>query len=240
MSLISLTMKAIYLEDSYLMDFDAVVQESSGERVILDRTAFYPQSGGQPSDLGSFFRGEDEFKVLQVEASDGRIVHTVDHAGLKPGDQIRAFLNWERRYRFMRSHTACHILSAVIFQETEAKITGNQIDLSKSRVDFSLESFDKAKMSEYVEKANRIIEQNLPVTTRILPRTEALAIPDLVRLAMDVPDRKEIRVVIVEGIDLQACGGTHVKSTIEIGKIKMIKAENKGKANRRVYFTLVD
>ncbi len=233
-------MKAIYLEDSYLMDFDAVVMESSGERVALDRTAFYPQSGGQPSDLGSLFRGEDEFKVLQVETLNGQVVHTVDHARLKPGDRIRAFLDRERRCWFMRSHTACHILSAVIFRETGAKITGNQIEISKSRVDFSLESFDKAKMGEYVEKANRIIGQNLPVTTKILPRAEALAIPDLVRLAMGVPDREEIRVVTIEGIDLQACGGTHVKSTSEIGKIKMIKAENKGKANRRVYFALVD
>jgi len=233
-------MKAIYLEDSYLMNFDAVVLDSAGECIILDRTAFYPQSGGQPSDLGSLFRGEEEFKVLQVETSDSRIVHIVDHAGLKPGDQIRAYLDRERRCRFMRSHTACHILSAVIFRETGAKITGNQIEFSKSRVDFSLESFDKAKMSEYVKKANRIIEENLRVTTRILPRAEALAIPDLVRLAMDVPDREEIRVVIVEGIDLQACGGTHVKSTGEVGKIKLIKAENKGKANRRVYFALED
>ncbi len=240
MSIVPLTMKAIYLEDSYLMNFDAVVLDAAGVRVTLDRTAFYPQSGGQPSDLGSLFRGEEEFKVLQVETSDSRIVHTIDHAGLKSGDQIRAYLDQERRSRFMRSHTACHILSAVIFQETGAKITGNQIEFSKSRVDFSLESFDKAKMSEYVEKANRIIEENHPVTTKILPRAEALAIPDLVRLAMDVPDRKKTRVVIVEGIDLQACGGTHVKSTGEIGKIEMIKAENKGKANRRVYFALED
>jgi misacylated tRNA(Ala) deacylase len=140
----------------------------------------------------------------------------------------------------MRSHTACHILSAVIFLETGAKITGNQIELSRSRVDFSLESFDKAKMSEYVEKANGIVDECHAVTTKILPRAEALVLPDLVRLAMAVPDREMIRIVEIEGIDRQACGGTHVKNTGEIGKIKMIKAENKGKANRRVYFSLED
>ena len=105
-------------------------------------------------------------------------------------------------------------------------------------MDFSLESFDKAKMSEYVEEANRLMGENRPVKIRVLPRDEALTIPDLVRLAMEVPDRDEIRVVEIEGIDAQACGGTHVRSTGEIGRIKMIKAENKGKSNRRVYFAL--
>jgi len=240
MNLLILMMKAIYLENCYIKDFVASVQESSGERIVLDKTGFYPVSGGQPSDFGYIFRGDEEFKVLQVEPLQDKIVHILDRAGLMPGDSVHAALDWERRYRFMRSHTACHILSAVIFRETGAKITGNQIDVSRSRVDFSLESFDKAKMNEYVEKVNRIIAEDHPVATRIIPRAEALAIPDLVRLAMDVPDREEIRVVEIECVDLQACGGTHVQRTGEIGKIKMVKAENKGKANRRVYFALED
>jgi misacylated tRNA(Ala) deacylase len=140
----------------------------------------------------------------------------------------------------MRSHTACHILSAVIFQETRAKITGNQIDLTRSRIDFSLDAFDKTKMAEYVDHANEIIKEDHRIETAFLPRAEALSIPDLVRLAMELPDKEEIRVVRVEGVDAQACGGTHVRSTIEVGGIKLIKAENKGKANRRVYFELVD
>ncbi len=231
-------MKAIYLEDSYLRAFDAVVLSASGDRIILDKTAFYPASGGQPSDQGSLCRADEVFKVLEAMILDGQIAHIVDKDGLKPGDTVHASLDWERRYRFMRSHTACHILSAAIFQETGAKITGNQIDLSRSRVDFSLENFDKAKMNEYVEEANRLIREDRPVKTRVLPRDEAMAIPDLVRLAMEVPNRDEIRVVEIGGIDVQACGGTHVKSTGEIGRIKMVKAENKGKSNRRVYFAL--
>ncbi len=233
-------MKALYIEDSYLRDFDATVESALLDRITLDKTAFYPASGGQPSDLGIILRDGEEFKVLKVEALDGGIVHIVDREGLQPGDSIRALLDFERRYRLMRSHTACHILSAVIFKETGAKITGNQIDLSRSRVDFSLESFDKVKMNEYIGEANRLIQENRPVKTRVLPRDEALKIPDLVRLAMDLPDREEIRVVEIEGIDTQACGGTHVKSTGEIKGIKMIKAENKGKSNRRVYFALED
>ena len=228
------------MEDSYLWAFDAAVDEADGEKVILDKTAFYPQSGGQPSDLGFLMRGEEKFLVVGVNTEDGGIIHILDKAGLTCGDKVSGTVDGERRYRFMRSHTACHILSAVIFQETGAKITGNQIELSRSRVDFSLESFDKAKMSEYVEKANGIVDECHAVTTKILPRAEALVLPDLVRLAMAVPDREMIRIVEIEGIDRQACGGTHVKNTGEIGRIKMIKAENKGKANRRVYFALED
>jgi misacylated tRNA(Ala) deacylase len=231
-------MNAIYLEDSYLRAFDAIVLSASGDRVILDKTAFYPASGGQPSDQGSICKADKEFKVMSAIVLDGQIAHIMDRDGLKSGDEVHASLDWERRYRLMRSHTACHILSAVIFRETGAKITGNQIDISRSRVDFSLESFDKARMSGYIEEANRLIVEDRPVKIRVLPRDEALAIPDTVRLAMEVPDRDEIRVVEIEGIDSQACGGTHVKGTGEIGRIKMIKAENKGKSNRRVYFAL--
>lgn len=233
-------MKDMYLEDSYLWAFGATVVDATEDRAILDRTAFYPQSGGQPADTGILIRGDESFSVVGVEPGEKGIMHILDKTGLKPGDQVSGRIDSDRRYRFMRGHTACHILSAVIFKETGAKITGNQIELSRSRVDFSLESFDKAKMSEYVQQANSIIDEHHPVTTRVIPRDAALAIPDLVRLAMNVPDRDMIRVVEIEGVDRQACGGTHVKNTGEVGRIKMIKAENKGKANRRVYFSLED
>jgi misacylated tRNA(Ala) deacylase len=233
-------MKSIYLEDAYQKEFDAIVESSYGDHIILDRTAFYPQSGGQPSDLGRLHREGEKFNVLRAECTEGRIEHIVDKEGLTLGDTVHGELDWERRYRLMRSHTACHILSAVIFRETGAKISGNQIDLSRSRVDFNLENFDKAMIGKYVEQANRVIKEDRPVRTILLPRSDAVAIADLVRLAMDVPDREEIRVVEIEGIDTQACGGTHVMRTGEIKGIKMIKAENKGRSNRRVYFSLED
>jgi misacylated tRNA(Ala) deacylase len=228
------------LEDSYLWAFDAAVDMADGEKAILDKTAFYPQSGGQPSDLGVLMRGEEKFLVVEVKKEDGEIIHIMDRAGLTGGDNVSATIDGQRRFRFMRSHTACHILSAVIFQETGAKITGNQIEMSRSRVDFSLERFDKAMMGEYVGKANEIIKQSHTVITSFISRSEALILPDLVRLVMDVPEREMIRIVEIEGVDRQACGGTHVRNTSEIGKLKMIKAENKGKANRRVYFSLED
>jgi misacylated tRNA(Ala) deacylase len=231
-------MRTLYLEDGYLQEFDATVEWANSDRIILDRTAFYPQSGGQPSDTGFLLKDEQEFNVLRVEAPGP--THIVDRMGLGEGDSVHGVIDWGRRYRLMRSHTACHILSAVIFQETGAKITGNQIDLTRSRIDFSIDLFDKAKMAEYVDQANKIIKDDHRVETTIMPKAEALSIPDLVRLAMEILDREEIRVVRVEGADAQACGGTHVRSTIEVGGIKLIKAENKGKANRKVYFELVD
>jgi len=233
-------MNEMYLDDSYLWSFSATVVQALENRAILDQTAFYPQSGGQPADTGILENGSEIFQVVGAEREEIGIVHILDRPGLKPGDKVSGKIDGDRRYRFMRSHTACHILSAVIFQETGAKITGNQIEQSRSRVDFSLESFDKARMMEYVEKANQIVAERHPVSTRIVSRQEALAIPDLVRLATTVPDRDMIRVVEIEGVDRQACGGTHVKNTGEVGRIKMIKAENKGKANRRVYFSLED
>ena len=233
-------MNEMYLDDSYLWSFSATVVQALENRAILDKTAFYPQSGGQPADTGILENGSEIFQVVGAEREENGIVHILDRPGLKPGDVVSGKIDSDRRYRFMRSHTACHILSAVIFQETGAKITGNQIEQSRSRVDFSLESFDKSRMMEYVEKANQIISDRRPVSTRIIPREEALAMPDLLRLAMAVPDRDTIRVVEIEGIDRQACGGTHVKNTAEVGRIKMIKAENKGKANRRIYFSLED
>ena len=231
-------MRTLYLEDGYLQEFDATVEWANSDQIILDRTAFYPQSGGQPSDTGSLLKNGQRFNVLRVEAPEP--THIVNRMGLGEGDSVHGIIDWERRYRFMRSHTACHILSAVIFQETGAKITGNQIDMTRSRIDFSLELFDKTKITEYVDHANEIINEDHRVETAILPKAEALSMPDLVRLAMELPDREEIRVVGVVGVDAQACGGTHVRSTIEVGGIKLIKAENKGRANRRIYFELVD
>jgi len=229
-------MRPAYLDDSYLREFRAKVKSANGSSVILDKTIFYPQSGGQPSDQGSLFCGEVEFKVARAEVADGNVIHVLDREGLANGDEVRGVLDWDRRYKLMRGHTACHILSAIIFKETGAKITGNQIDLGRSRVDFSLEKFDKSQMAGYIQAANKVVGDDREVATRFLFKEEAMKVPDLIRLAMDVPDREEIRVVEISGVDAQACGGTHVKRTGEVGTIKLVKAENKGKANRRVYF----
>lgn len=226
----------LYTTDSYLKSFEARVVKVLGDEVILDKTAFYPDSGGQPHDAGTLERGAELFPVVYVRLSEGKIAHQVGRPGLVAGDLVRGEIDWERRHLFMRSHTACHLLSAVILQRTGAMITGNQIAVDRSRVDFSLQEFDREAIADYVEEVNDIIREDRAVSIRLIPREEAMEIPSLVRLAKEVPDREVVRGVEVEGIDLQACGGTHVQRTGEIGRIKMLKAENKGKANRRVYF----
>jgi misacylated tRNA(Ala) deacylase len=234
-------MRGLYITDSYLKSFEATVEATTdGKFVVLDRTAFYPNSGGQPHDTGILVRDGEEYPVVYASLFGGKISHEVGRSGLVAGDKVAGSIDWDRRYRFMRSHTACHLLSAVIFKETGAMITGNQIGEERSRVDFSLEEFDRSRLAEHVDQVNEIIKEDRAVKTAVLPREEAMKIPDLVRLAKDVHDREEIRIVEVEGIDLQACGGTHVRRTGEIGGIKMLKAENKGKSNRRVYFGVVE
>jgi misacylated tRNA(Ala) deacylase len=230
-------MRGLYIKDSYLKSFETKVEEvTDGKFALLEETAFYPNSGGQPHDTGVLLRDGETFTVVYVGLFGGKISHELGREGLAAGDKVTGTIDWDRRYLFMKSHTACHLISAVIFRETGAMITGNQIGEDRSRVDFSLEEFDRSELAGYVDEVNEIIKEDRAVNTSVLPREEAMKISDLVRLAKEVPDREEIRIVEVEGIDLQACGGTHVRRTGEIGKVKMLKAENKGKFNRRVYF----
>jgi misacylated tRNA(Ala) deacylase len=136
-------------------------------------------------------------------------------------------------------HTACHVLSSVFVKEVGALITGNQLDLQQSRVDFNLENFDREKIQQYINKANDLLATHQEIAISFMPRAEAEKIPELAKLAMGLKQGiEEIRVITIGNIDTQADGGTHVKNTKEVGTIELIKCENKGKANRRVYFTL--
>ncbi|MCX9010700.1 MAG: alanyl-tRNA editing protein AlaXM [Candidatus Methanoperedens sp.] len=231
-------MEALYLRDCYLKEFEATVESvKDGKYVVLDRTAFYPNSGGQPHDTGVLLKDGREFPVIYAARFGDAISHEVSAPGLSSGDKVRGVVDWNRRYLFMKYHTACHILSAVIYNETGAQISGNQIGEDRTRVDFSLEDFDRDKISSYEEKVNRIIDQKLQVSIDILPRDEALRIPSVVKLKDAFPpDIQEIRVITIPGVDRQACGGTHVSNTGEIPHIEIFKAENKGKNNRRIYF----
>ena len=230
----------LYLKDHYLKEFQAEVKEANGVFIILDKTGFYPSSGGQPSDFGKIFHNNQEYKVLSVKKVSQEIQHELNKNGIKIGDKIKGVIDWERRYKLMRAHTAAHIISEVIHKETKALITGNQLDIDKIRIDFSLENFDKEKMQRYIERANEIIQQDLPITTEFLTREEALKLPQISKLAMGLPEAiKEVRILKIGEFDLQADGGTHVKSTKEIRRLEFISTENKGKANRRLYFKLL-
>lgn len=225
----------LYWQDSYLKEFDAEVKAVEGEKVILDKTAFYPRSGGQPGDRGEI----NGIKVVDTFYENGEIVHLMPGHNLSVGTIVHGKIDWDRRYRLMRMHTAAHVISQVMYNETGALITGNQLDVDKSRIDYNLEEFDREKMIECIQKANEIIEKNLPVKTYFLKREEALKIPQITKLAIaKLPNEDVLRIVEIVGFDIQADGGTHVKSLKEVGKIVLLKMENKGKSNRRLYYTL--
>jgi misacylated tRNA(Ala) deacylase len=241
--------EVLYFLDCYLKEFEATVEMVTDDRfVVLNRTAFYPESGGQPSDTGKLVRESDgaEFNVLYTGKFNGDISHEIDYEnisnGLKAGDKVKGFIDWDRRYRHMRMHTATHVIASVIEKEAGANITGNQLGLEQSRVDFSLESFDRDKFTEYEKVANDILAWKNPVNFYLVSREEAEEkLSRLTTLAKGFSDEiKEVRIVEIEGVTIEACGGTHVKNTEEIKGIKITKLQNKGKSNRRMYFTLVD
>lgn len=231
---------ALYMNDSYLKEWTAkVVKVNDGKYIILDKTAFYPKGGGQPWDEGAISRNDDKFNVVYVGKFSGDISHEVDKPGLSVGDSVTCKLDWERRYTYMRYHTACHLISNILFRRADAKITGNQIELDKSRMDFSMDDYSPEKLQDYVDEANQIIQKDLPITIDYMSREEVLNQPELARLAIGLPENlQEFRIVKIGDIDKQVDGGTHIKNLSEIGKIEVIKTANKGKDNRRLYFIL--
>jgi misacylated tRNA(Ala) deacylase len=233
--------KTLFLEDSYLRECSAfVVSVKDGKYVTLDQTIFYPKGGGQPYDTGKIMKDTEAFDVVYVGKFSGEISHEVDHAGLEPGDKVCCILNWERRYRLMRSHTAAHVLAALLNKGTGALITGNQLEEDHVRFDFNLERFDKALLEEYLGKANELFGTDVDVKWYELPREEAMKIPGVVKMAEAFPpDLPVLRIVEIVGLDRQADGGTHVRNLREVGEVVLVKTENKGKNNRRIYFRLI-
>lgn len=227
----------LYLDDSYCKEAEAHVVEVNGVFVVLDRSIFYPEGGGQASDTGTISCNGQNYAVVYAKKMSSNVSLQVENEGLKAGDTVHCTIEWSRRYKLMRAHTAAHLLSAVFSQEAGAKITGNQLGVEKSRIDFSLDSFDKSLVLQYVAKANEIIRQNLPVTVSSMSREEVLCDPSLVKLAGAIPPTlPTLRIVSIGEYDRQADGGTHVRSLSEVGRIELLSVENKGAQNRRVYF----
>ena len=232
--------KALFLEDSYLRECDAtVVSVKDGKYIVLDQTIFYPRGGGQPWDTGKIIRGDETYDVVYVGKFSGEISHEVDRAGLRQGDYVHCVLNWNRRYKLMRSHTAAHVFATLLCNGTGALITGNQLEEDKVRFDFSLEEYDREILSTYIDKTNELLGEDIPVKWYELPKEEALKIPGVIKMAEALPpDIPRLRIVEIVGVDKQADGGTHVRNLREVGQIRILKTQNKGKNNRRVYFTL--
>lgn len=230
----------LYMDDCYLKEFDAKVVSVEGNMVELDRTAFYPLGGGVNCDTGKIVSNGKEFIVKNVIKTSGRPMHEII-GELKVGDAVHGTIDWERRYRLMRMHTAAHLLSGVFYHEAGILITGNQIDVEQSRMDFNLENFDKEKIMQFAQKASELIEKNLEIKVYYMQRDEALKDPGMVKLAGVLPPNvPNFRIVEIVGFDRQPDGGCHVKNLKEIGEIEITKLENKGKDNRRLYYRLKD
>ena len=230
----------LYLTDSYLREFDAVVTAAEENRVALDRTAFYPGGGGQPHDTGMLRAGDQTWCVERVKRQGDQVWHFLDGEAPPAGTQVHGELDWERRYLLMRTHTALHILCGVVWRDYGALVTGGNMEPGRGRMDFEFETMRKELVQEIEEKINREVEAARLVKIAILPREEAFQIPDLIRTKINLlPESiQEVRTVEIVGLDLQADGGTHVANTREVGPIRIVDYKSKGRINKRLVIEL--
>jgi misacylated tRNA(Ala) deacylase len=227
----------LYQRNMTLARFAARVQRTAERGVILDRTAFFPTGGGVLGDQGALVSAEGEFAVIETVEVDGVVLHVLDRRGLSAGAVVEGRVDWSRRHVLMRYHTATHVLTGVMFKDFGVRVTGNQLTPEKGRVDFAFPAFDRAILEKGFRRANEVITQDLPVRVSFISATEARARPELFKLETEFRhDLDQIRLVEIEGFDVQADGGCHVARLSEIGTLVLTKAENKGKQNRRVYF----
>ena len=224
-------------EDSYLKTFDATVTGVTNRGVVLDRTAFYPGGGGQPADSGTLIADGVEYNVKRVRRDSGQYVHEIDgDARPEVGAQISGAVDWDRRYQLMRTHTALHILCGVVWRDYGAQVTGGNMEPLRARMDFELESMS-SDFAEHVEELiNGEVAAERDVHVSVLPREEAFQIPDLIRTKINLllSQITEVRIIDIEGLDLQADGGTHVANTREVGRIHVVGHESKGRINKRL------
>jgi misacylated tRNA(Ala) deacylase len=230
----------LYQTDSYLREFDAVVTEVVGDGIVLNRTAFYPGGGGQPSDSGRLLAVDQEWQVVKVKHGEGRVVHKLDRDPPPVGTRVIGTLDWDHRYALMRTHTAMHILCGVIWRDYGASVTGGQMEPLRGRMDFEFERMQADLVAEIEEKINTEVAAARLVSVQILPREEAFQIPDLIRTKINLlpPHIVEVRVVTIEGLDTQADGGTHVDNTSEVGPLRIVDYKSKGRINKRLVVEL--
>jgi misacylated tRNA(Ala) deacylase len=232
----------LYHTDAYLKEFDATVTAVEGQAVSLDRTAFYPGGGGQPNDLGSLASGDHVWNITKVRKAGDIVWHEVEGEPPAVGTAVHGILDWERRYKLMRTHTAMHILCGVVFRDYGASVTGGNMEPLKGRMDFEFESMRQELVKEIEQKINVEVAASRPTRVQILPREEAFAIPDLIRTKISLlPDGiANVRTFEIVGLDLQADGGTHVANTSEVGHLKVVDYKSKGKINKRIEIEIGD
>jgi misacylated tRNA(Ala) deacylase len=231
----------LYQTDAYLQEFDAdvtsVVQESRA--VVLDQTAFYPGGGGQPCDFGSLLVNGVAYPVTKVKKQGDDVLHFLGGEDPLPatGSASRGTLDWARRYKLMRTHTALHVLCGTVFREYGALVTGGDMEPLKGRMDFEFETMKGELVREIEAAVNKEVAKARDVRVKILPREEAFQIPDLIRTKINLlPEGiQQVRTVEIVGLDLQADGGTHVRNTNEVGTIRVTDYKSKGVINKRLY-----
>ena len=232
----------IFLRDAQCRSFDAtVVAVDDDGRVALDTTAFYATSGGQPHDSGSLSWDGGSAAVTDVRGHDV-VWHTLDSDAPAVGAAVHGELDWERRHRLMRTHTALHILCGVIYNTWGVSVTGGNMAPLSARMDFEFDPLPEGFAAQVTELVNAEIAADRPIEISFLPRAEALADDDLIRTKVNlIPESvQEIRVVDIVGLDKQADGGTHLRSTGEVGRFEVVKTESKGKANKRLRIAVHD
>lgn len=232
----------IAARDAYLSSAEGRIVEVIPEGAVLDRTVFYGRGGGQPGDVGALQTANGEVAVTDTIRVAGRIVHVVGQPELlEPGMAVNGVIDWTRRYRLMRTHTALHALSGVVFRDFGAKVTGGNMEPGVARMDFELDAMSVEFGREVERTLNAELIKGYPAEVVFMARELALEDPDLIRTKVNlIPDYvKEIRVIDIVGLDRQADGGTHVRSTLEVGQVMVVKTESKGKANKRMRIELV-
>jgi misacylated tRNA(Ala) deacylase len=232
----------LYLRDAYLTEFSATVTERRDDAVALDQTAFYVTGGGQPHDIGTLAG----LRVTDVRKGDGGVVwHTLD--ALVPGDltvgaEVRGQIDWDRRHALMRTHTALHVLCGVIWNQWGKAVTGGNMEPLSARMDFEFDPLPEGFGAAVEKLVNDELAAARPIEVSFLARKEAVEDEDLIRTKVNlIPESvSEVRVVDIVGLDKQADGGTHVRSTDEVGRIRVLKTESKGKGNKRIRIEVVD
>ena len=232
----------LYHTESYLKEFEASVIDLVDTGVVLDRTAFYTGGGGQPSDSGTLTTEEREYRVNGVKRVDGNLIHQISGDLPTLGSKVSGVIDWERRYLLMRTHTALHILCGVVWRDYGALVTGGDMKPGEGRMDFEFENFSAEFVDELEAKVNVEVAENRDIHAHNLTREEADLVPDLIRTKINLlpPNIQEIRTIDITGLDLQADGGTHVANTREVGVIKVVGHESKGRINKRIRIALED
>ena len=229
----------LYLRDAYATHFSATVDEVREGAISLDQTLFYPTGGGQPHDTGVLAG----LRVTEVRKEGQQVWHSVEGGPLpEVGATVEGDIDWDHRHHLMRTHTALHVLCGVIWNEWHVPVTGGNMEPLSARMDFEFDPVPEGFAARIEELVNAEFAADRPITVGFLPRDTAVQDADLIRTKVSlIPESvTEIRVVDIVGLDKQADGGTHVRSTAEVGRLKVLKLENKGKGNKRVRVEIID